>query len=119
MGRSEHLAGRLAPKFSAVNVDERDHGVCRRSSSAWAKYANALRKWTEWFAVSLRSAQAHEHVLRASLGHTRDLRNAERARSGGKQKMLTHEDPGNKTSPSFIPDFSKKYKARQLVVAAT
>jgi hypothetical protein len=29
------------------------------------------------------------------------------------------KDPGKKTSPTLIPDINKKYKARQLVAAAT
>src|SRR5438067_13235732 len=34
----------LDPIRPALIVDERDHGLCRRSSSAWAKYADALRR---------------------------------------------------------------------------
>src|SRR5690606_15680479 len=39
-----HLADRLDPVDVAVFVDERRHGLNRRSSSAWAKYALALRR---------------------------------------------------------------------------
>src|SRR6185437_1173909 len=40
----QHLADRLDPVGVAVFVDERRHGLNRRSSSAWAKYALALRR---------------------------------------------------------------------------
>src|SRR6478609_407599 len=43
-GDRQHLANRLDPMRLAVIVDERDHGLNRRSSSAWAKYAEALRR---------------------------------------------------------------------------
>jgi hypothetical protein len=43
-GDRQHLADRLDPMRLAVIVDERDHGLNRRSSSAWAKYALALRR---------------------------------------------------------------------------
>src|SRR5712671_7005967 len=43
-GDRQHLADRLDPVRPALIVDERDHGLCRRSSSAWAKYADALRR---------------------------------------------------------------------------
>ena len=36
-GDRQHLADRLDPMRLAVIVDERDHGLNRRSSSAWAK----------------------------------------------------------------------------------
>src|SRR6185437_16903708 len=41
-GDRQHLADRLDPMGAAMIVDERDHGLNRRSSSAWAKYADAL-----------------------------------------------------------------------------
>src|ERR1700740_2576492 len=37
-------AERLDPVLIALIVDERDHHFGRRSSSAWAKYADALRR---------------------------------------------------------------------------
>ena len=40
----QHPADRLDPIRPAVIVDEGDHGLCRRSSSARAKYALALRR---------------------------------------------------------------------------
>src|ERR1700727_2572819 len=40
----QHLADRLDPMRLAVIVDEGNHGLNRRSSSAWAKYALALRR---------------------------------------------------------------------------
>ena len=43
-GDRQHLADRLDPMFPALIVDERDHGLCRRSSSVRAKYADALRR---------------------------------------------------------------------------
>src|SRR5690606_29163545 len=43
-GDRQHLADRLDPVDVAVFVDERRHGLNRRSSSAWAKYALALRR---------------------------------------------------------------------------
>ena len=43
-GDRQHLADRLDPVRLAMIVDERDHGLNRRSSSAWAKYADALRR---------------------------------------------------------------------------
>src|SRR6516164_9366746 len=43
-GNRQYLADRLDPIRSAVIVDKGDHGLCRRSSSAWAKYALALRR---------------------------------------------------------------------------
>ena len=43
-GDRQHLADRLDPVVGAVFVDERDHHFGRRSSSAWAKYADALRR---------------------------------------------------------------------------
>src|SRR5687768_9915861 len=42
-GDRQLLADRLDPVEIAVGVDERHHHFCRRSSSAWAKYAEALR----------------------------------------------------------------------------
>ena len=41
-GDRQHPADRLDPIRPAVIVDEGDHGLCRRSSSAWAKYALRL-----------------------------------------------------------------------------
>src|SRR5256714_9122941 len=43
-GDRQHLADRLDPIRFPVIIDERDHGFTRRSSSAWAKYADALRR---------------------------------------------------------------------------
>src|SRR5580692_10768966 len=40
----QHPADRLDPMRLAVIVDEGNHGLNRRSSSAWAKYALALRR---------------------------------------------------------------------------
>src|ERR1700722_14407146 len=40
----QHPADRLDPTRLAVIVDEGNHGLNRRSSSAWAKYALALRR---------------------------------------------------------------------------
>ena len=43
-GDRQHLADRLDPVGPAVIVDERNHRLKGRSSSAWAKYADALRR---------------------------------------------------------------------------
>src|SRR3954471_14127657 len=43
-GDRQNAADRLDPVQDAVLVDEGDHGLNRRSSSAWAKYADALRR---------------------------------------------------------------------------
>jgi len=43
-GDRQHLADRLDPVRLVVIVNEGDHGLNRRSSSAWAKYADALRR---------------------------------------------------------------------------
>src|SRR5258708_1684980 len=43
-GDRQHLADRLDPIRRPMIVDESDHGLNRRSSSAWAKYADALRR---------------------------------------------------------------------------
>jgi hypothetical protein len=43
-GDRQNPADRLDPVSSAMIVDERDHGLDRRSSSAIAKYADALRR---------------------------------------------------------------------------
>src|SRR5690348_17873582 len=43
-GDRQHLADRLDPIRLTMIVDEGDHGLYRRSSSAWAKYADALRR---------------------------------------------------------------------------
>ena len=43
-GDLQHLADRLAPMRRAIIVDDRDHGLNRRSSSAAAKYALASRR---------------------------------------------------------------------------
>src|SRR5436190_23708364 len=43
-GDRQHFADRLDPMDLTVIVDERDHRLNRRSSSAWAKYADALRR---------------------------------------------------------------------------
>ena len=40
-GDLQHLADRLDPEVLPVFVDERPHGLSRRSSSAWAKNALA------------------------------------------------------------------------------
>jgi hypothetical protein len=47
-GDRQDLAERLDPMEPTMIVDEGDHGLNRRSSSAWAKYADALRRI--WFA---------------------------------------------------------------------
>src|SRR5690606_13066068 len=41
-GNRQHLADRLDPKTLPVSVDVRDHHFSRRSSSAWAKNADAV-----------------------------------------------------------------------------
>lgn len=43
-GDRQHSADRLDPVDGAVLVDEGDHFSNGRSSSAWAKYADALRR---------------------------------------------------------------------------
>src|SRR4029453_14655646 len=43
-GDRQHLADRLDPVATPVIVDEGDHVLDRRSSSAGAKYAEALRR---------------------------------------------------------------------------
>ncbi len=43
-GNRQQSADRLDPEHRAVFVDEGDHRFSGRSSSAWAKYAEALRK---------------------------------------------------------------------------
>jgi hypothetical protein len=43
-GDLQHLADRLDPMRLAMIVNEGDHGLYRRSSSAIAKYALALRR---------------------------------------------------------------------------
>src|SRR5262245_56819800 len=43
-GDRQDSADRLDPMRLAMIVDEGDHGLNRRSSSAWAKYADALRR---------------------------------------------------------------------------
>ena len=43
-GDLDDSADRLDPVFVAIRIDEADHGFHRRSSSAWAKYALALRR---------------------------------------------------------------------------
>src|SRR5688500_7918059 len=43
-GDRQHLADRLDPVIPPVIVYERDHRLNGRSSSAWAKYADALRR---------------------------------------------------------------------------
>src|SRR5437868_1980523 len=43
-GDRQDPADRLDPVDGAMLVDEIDHGLNRRSSSAWAKYADALRR---------------------------------------------------------------------------
>ena len=43
-GDRQHLADRLDPIRLPMIVEERDHGFTRRSSSARAKYADALRR---------------------------------------------------------------------------
>ena len=43
-GDRQYLADRLDPMDPTMIVDEGDHGLNRRSSSAWAKYADALRR---------------------------------------------------------------------------
>src|SRR5437762_5485950 len=40
------------------SIDERDHGFTRRSSSAWAKYADALRR----ISFACRSSRSEEHT---------------------------------------------------------
>src|SRR5438270_1978815 len=43
-GNRQHFADRLDPIRATVIVDEGDHRLNGRSSSAWAKYADALRR---------------------------------------------------------------------------
>jgi hypothetical protein len=43
------------------------------------------------FAIDLRPAQAHEHVLRASLGHPHHLTRAERMGSREQEEVLRHQ----------------------------
>ena len=43
-GDRQHAADRLDPVDVSMVIDEADHHFAQRSSSAWAKYADALRK---------------------------------------------------------------------------
>ena len=43
-GNRQQSADRLDPEHRSMFIDERDHRFSGRSSSAWAKYAEALRK---------------------------------------------------------------------------
>jgi hypothetical protein len=43
-GDRQDVADRLDPELPSVLVDESDHYLCRRSSSALAKYADARRR---------------------------------------------------------------------------
>src|SRR5260370_7953566 len=43
-GNRQHLADRLDPIRFPMIIDERDHGFTRRSTSAWAKNPDPLRK---------------------------------------------------------------------------
>ena len=43
-GDRQHRADRLDPVLGSMVIDELDHHFVRRSSSAWAKYAAALRR---------------------------------------------------------------------------
>lgn len=52
-GDRQHPADLRDPVCVAVLIDERRHGLNRRSSSAWAKYALALRR----ISLACRSAQ--------------------------------------------------------------
>jgi len=51
-GDLQHAADPLDPEIGAVGVDEGDYGMYRRSNSAWAKYALALRR----ISLALRSS---------------------------------------------------------------
>ena len=74
-------ADRLASVLAAVRVDERSHVLGRRSSSAWAKYADALRRIS--FArpssrFSLSSALSRSRSSLVSPGRTPESRSARR-----------------------------------------
>jgi hypothetical protein len=43
-GDRQQLADRLDPVLISMRVDKRQHHLARRSNSAWAKYADALRR---------------------------------------------------------------------------
>ena len=67
-GDRQHLADRLDPMRLAVIVDERDHGLNRRSSSAWAKYADRLAQdlvgLSKLAVLALQRLQLRRHVGR-------------------------------------------------------
>ena len=66
-GDRQHLADRLDPIRLAVIVDEGDHGLNRRSSSAWAKYADALRR----ISLACRSSRFSRSSAFSFVGHIR------------------------------------------------
>jgi hypothetical protein len=65
---------------------------------------------TDRFALRLRPAQAEEHVLRATLGHSHDLGRTERTSGGRQEKVLRHEGPRQEDVAGIILEISKKYK---------
>src|SRR4249919_1374254 len=68
-GDRQHLADRLDPVVPAVVVDELHHHFSWRSSSAWAKYADAFRRislarFSSKFSRSSRLRRARSSVVR-------------------------------------------------------
>ncbi|CAN5779529.1 hypothetical protein BH11MYX2_BH11MYX2_38350 [soil metagenome] len=76
-GDRQHVADRLDPVFVAMLVDERHDYLGRRSSSAWAKYADALRRisFARFSSRTSRSRRAHRN--RAKVLLDREIRGCE------------------------------------------
>ena len=77
-GVRQHRADRLDPVRIPVRIDERGHYFGRRSSSAWAKYADALRRisvarrsWRISRSCSLSRAARPSSALAVGLYHAR------------------------------------------------
>ena len=66
---------------------------------------------TDRLAVGVGPAQAQEHVLDPAVRHPHDLGGAERTRRRGKQKVLRHDDPAERTSSAaFLAQAGEWYK---------
>ena len=72
-GNRQHLADRLDPVRPPVIVNEGDHRLNGRSSSAWAKYALALRKISLAWRSSRFSRSSARSFSATSAGHASAL----------------------------------------------
>ena len=104
-GDRQHLADRLNPVGGAVIVNEGDHRLNGRSSSAWAKYAEALRR----ISLACRSSRFSRSSAFSRSAFT--LR-AERGGGAGSAAALDPLHPKSATSRAYSRSSRRSTKSR-------